>query len=321
VALAFLGCATPDLPGPATSGARDIPEDDDLWAVVPAEAEMVMAFDIAGLRSSPWTRGLLTGAQEASDLKGKGYDPVADVDRMIVVRLPSGPNASLTIARGRFNRERVSAAFSAAHPGATGDRFRSRALWMKGGEAVAFLTERTLLSGPLVSVRAAIDTSYGRARDVREEPWVVDVRRRYGKMPRSPAVELAVRLSDPIRARLRGELEEAEALERLGGRVDLGDRLDLALVGTTSTKPQATALTARLISLFRELQGRPSIVALGLQDVLADVEVASQGPRLAAALRLTESQRNDIALRLSAVAKLIAQGRGSDERVKEDSSQ
>jgi hypothetical protein len=305
-----LGCAQPDLHGAAAAPGREAPADGDLFAVVPAEAELVLALDISELRTSPWTRSMLaSGAEQAS---GRGFDVVTDVDRMMVVRMPSDTE-SLTVSRGRFDRERVAAAFRARRPGASADHFRGCALWAKDGDAVAFLTGRTLLAGPLASVRSAIDVAYGRGRDVREEKWLLEVRRRYGKMPRPPVAELAVQVTDAMRARLRHELDEAEALERLGGRLDLGRRLDLAIVGTTSTGSHATLLTERLLAALRELQARPSVVAIGLSDVLADVEVASQGPRIAAALQLTESQRNDIALRLSAVAKLLAESRSTEE--------
>jgi hypothetical protein len=307
--LLCLACATPDLHGAAPPPpVREAPADDDLFAVVPADAELVLMLDMVQLRTSPWTRGMVLGAQSSD----RGYDAVADVDRMMVVRMPEDTDA-LVVARGRFDRGRVSSAFIAKRPGASGDRFRGCQVWAKDGDSVAFLTDRTILVGPIASARAAIDVAYGRARDVREEKWLLDVRRRFGKMPHPPVAELFVQVTDAMRARLRSELVETEALVLLGGRLDLGRRLDVALVGTTGTGSEATLLTERLLTEVRELQARPSVVALGLADVLADVEVASQGPRLAAALQLTESQRNDIALRLSAVAKLIARGRGSPE--------
>jgi hypothetical protein len=48
------------------------------------------------------------------------------------------------------------------------------------------------------------------------------------------------------------------------------------------------------------------VLALGFGPVLADVQLAVQGPRVAAELRLNERQRDDIAARLAAVARFLA---------------
>src|SRR5204863_50963 len=82
--------------------------------------------------------------------------------------------------------------------------FRGCTLWTSGDEATAFLTDRTLLSGALASVRAAIDAAYGRARDLRGEIWLAELRRRFGKTTHPAAVELALRVSATMGGPLRG---------------------------------------------------------------------------------------------------------------------
>jgi hypothetical protein len=240
----------------------------------------------------------------------RGFE-IADVDRLILVRLPAdAAGISLSVAQGRFDRARVRAAVAAGRTLSVAN-FRGCTVWSTGDEATAFLTDRTLLSGALVSVRAAIDTAYGRARDLRGEAWLGELRRRFGKDLPPPAIELAMRVSDPMRVRLREELDEAEALERVGARLELGKRLDLAVVGATTTPQQAAALIARLGSTLRDLQTRPSLIALGFGSVLANVQLAVKGPRVAAELRLQESARDEIAQRLSSVAHFLAQARSA----------
>jgi hypothetical protein len=274
--------------------------------VVPAQAELVLTLDVVALRSSPWTRSMLAAGSEREG-RARGFDQIADVDRVLLVRLPADVTGfSLSIAQGRFERARVRAALAAATPGLATASFRGCTIWTAGDEATAFLTDRTLLRGALASVRAAIDTSYGRARDLRDAPWVAELRARYGKVTAPAAIELWLKMSDPVRERLRQELLEAEGLERVGARLELGDGLDLAVVGTTATRQQAAALIARLGSTLRELQTRPSLEALGLGPVLIGVQLAVKGPRVAAELRLRESDREEIARRLSSVARLLA---------------
>jgi hypothetical protein len=312
LAAALLSCATPDLPNVPTP-VRETPEDGDLLAVVPGEAEVLVSLDIEALRGSPWTRSVIAAGLEG---RGKrGYDEIADVDRLLLVRLPADTQGiSLSIAQGRFDRERVRAGFATGRTVSTSS-FRGCTIWTAGDETTAFLTDRTLLSGALASVRGAIDAAYGRARDMRSQPWLGEVRRRFGKDLPPAALELAMRLSDEMRARLRDELVEAEGLERLGARLELGKRLDLAVVGSTGTGPQAEALIARLSSELRDLQARPSLVALGFGRMLAGVQLAVKGPRVAAELRLEGRDRDEIARRLSSVARLLAQARtGNDKR-------
>ena len=310
----LIGCAQPDLPNLPQSVGREAPEDGDLLAVVPGDAEVLISLDIEALRASPWTRSVIAAGVEGAG-RARGFDEIADVDRLLLVRLPAETQGiSLSIAQGRFDRERVRVAFAAGRK-VSSDSFRGCTIWTAGEETAAFLTDRTLLSGALASVRAAVDAAYGRARDMRSQTWLGEVRKRFGKDLPPAAIELAMRVSDPVRARLRDEMVEAEALERLAARLELGRRLDLAVVGVTGTKQQAAALITRMGAVLRDLQTRPSLVALGFGRVLGGVELAVQGPRVAAELRLEPRDRDEIARRLSSVARLLAQARpGNDKR-------
>jgi hypothetical protein len=304
--VALWGCATPDLPQAEAPG-RQAPEDGDLLAVAPGEAEVLLSLDVEALRASAWTRSVIA-AGAAREKRARGFDEIADIDRLLLVRLPADTGGiSLSIAQGRFDRARVRAAFGEGRAVAQAD-FRGCTIWSAGGEAAAFLTDRTLLSGALASVRSAIDAAYGRARDMRSQPWLGELRRRYGRDLPPAALELAIRVSDPVRALLREEMVEAQGLERVGARLELGKGLDLAVVGATTTNQQAAALIARVGEALRDLSSRPSLVALGLGRVLSDVQLAVQGPRVAAELRFHERDREEIARRLSVAARLLAQG-------------
>jgi hypothetical protein len=281
------GCAAALTPAdPSASEIRTVPEDDDLLAAVPAEAEVVLLVDLAQLRRSPWTKDLLAqGAAARAAARAR----------------------SLSVAQGRFDRRRVFAAFDAGRAKSSADTFRGCQLLSSGPETVAFLTDRTLISGALPAVRGAIDAAFGRARDVRGERWLRETRMSSGA---SSAVELALRVTDPMRERIHDQLEQAEALDRLEGRLELGARLDLTLIGVATDASRARGLAVQLEQAITMLRGRPSVAALGLAQVLAGVRVAVRGPKIAAELHLTEAQRDDIAARLSSAARLIARARG-----------
>lgn len=295
---------------PSAGEIRAAPEDDDLLAVVPAEAEVVLLVDLAQLRRSPWTRDLLAqGAAARAPARTRGFDEATDVDRLVLARLSGGggEEASLSVAQGRFDRRRVFAAFGGGRAGTSAETFRGCPLVSSGPEAVAFLTDRTLISGALPAVRGSIDAAFGRARDVRSERWLRDTR---PSPSASSAVELALRVTDPMRERIHDQLEQAEALERLGGRLELGARLDLTVTGVAADAPRARALAVQLEQAITALRGRSSVTALGLGQVLAGVRIAVRGTKVAAELHLTEAQRDDIAARLSSAARLIARARG-----------
>ena len=74
----------------------------------------------------------------------------------------AGGTNTLTIARGRFDAERVASAFLGATPGAVATQWRGSSLWEGQGRAVALVTPRTLAQGDGPRVRASIDAAWAR---------------------------------------------------------------------------------------------------------------------------------------------------------------
>lgn len=309
LAAACAPAMAPPVPAPAT---RDRPADDDLVAVVPADAEALLFVDLAQLRSSRWTREALAVPVKSDIAAGLGE--LEPADRLVVARLAStGESASLTVAQGRFERDRVVAAFRRGRARAVVSDFRGCDVWADGNEALAFLTARTLLSGPVTAVRGAVDASFGRAPSARGQRWVADLEsaleRERGPartVVRPAAVNLAAVVTEPMRARLRHELAEAQGLERLGVRVDLGETVDVEAIGVARSRKDAADLAARIDGEMRGLRGRISLAALGLGPVLDGARVSSRGPVVRGTLRLNEAQRETIARRLALLAKILA---------------
>ncbi len=311
-AVACAPAVGPPAPLPAT---RERPADDDLVAVVPADAEALLFVDLAQLRASRWTREALAVPRKSDVAPGLGE--LEPADRLVVARLAStGESASLTVAQGRFERDRVVTAFRRGRARAVVSDFRGCDVWADGNEALAFLTARTLLSGPVAAVRGAVDASFGRAPSARGQRWLADVEsaltQERGAAARSAArpsaVNLAAVVTEPMRARLRQELAESQGLERLGVRVNLGETLDVEAVGVARSRKDAANLAARIDGEMRGLRGRISLAALGLGPVLDGARVTARGPVVRGTLRLNETQRETIAQRLALLAKILAAG-------------
>jgi hypothetical protein len=298
---------------------RTAADDDDLWALAPAEAELLVWADMTQLRESAWTKAALykTAPEErAARSRARGFDEVDDVDRLLYVTVPLlREGASVLIAQGRMDRERLGAAFRRQHPQTTTSDYRGARVLAEGEEAIAFLTRRTVVSGPLVAVRATVDCGLGLARSAASESWLSALQDvlREGRGPsrRLPAVAAAVRVSPTMRAQLEAEMGEGGTLEQVGVRLDLGHDLDVAMVGLVSTHQQAMDLAARVSAALREQRNRPLVLVLGLGPILDGVRLGAQGNRIEGRLSIPEDQRAQIADRMALVAEQIARRRAS----------
>src|SRR5262245_31958782 len=119
---ALVGCAETSR-AVQPRGPRTSADDSDMWNVVPGDTDALADVDLAALRASPWSRSLMQG-----DLDGErearrrrfGYDVFTEAERMLVSgNESSGQQSTLTIARGRFEIDRIATAFQGATPGAT----------------------------------------------------------------------------------------------------------------------------------------------------------------------------------------------------------
>ena len=314
-------CATPAAPASSPAAVVAIPRtavaDDDLWALAPAESELLVWADMAQFRESAWTKSALHKAapeERAARAVAHGFDVVDDVDRLLYATIPSlQEGATVLLAQGRMDRERLTAAFRGQHPQTTASDYRGVGLLAEGQEAIAFLTQRTVVSGPLVAVRATIDCGFGLARSVATQSWLSSLQDllREGRGPsrRPPALAAALLVSASQRAQLETEMGEGGTLERVGARLDLGRDLDFAMVGLVSTRQKALDLAARVSAALGEVRNRPLVSVLGLQSVLDGVRFVARESRVEAKLSIPEEQRAEIADRIEQVAAQLARRR------------
>jgi hypothetical protein len=294
--------------GPAMP--RPAPDDDDLFAMIPAEADLVLWADLAQLRSSPWTRDSF--AKVASTEPGASepaFGEIRDLDRLVFAKVPSfRDGASVLVAQGKLDRERISKDF-ARHGGVvTTTAYRGADMLVRGDEALAFLSKRTVISGLTVAVRAAVDCNIGVARAIDSESWWKGQRSQRGraKEDHPPVAALYVRLQPTTREALKRDMGEGEALEEFAGRVDLGGDLDVIAIGNVRTELQAHDLAARMAERIHDVRARPIVAAFGFTSVLDSMRFSAKGTGVEATLHISQRERAEISDRMAIVAETMA---------------
>jgi len=284
--------------------------DDDLLAMVPAEADLVLWADMAKLRNSPWTReSFAKVASTSTGEEGDAFDQIRDVDRVVFAMIPTlQDGASVLVAQGKFDSERMRKAF--AHGGLSVEKsdYRGVTFFTRGQSSLAFISQRTALSGMTVAVRAAVDCSVGLARAMDAEPWLHRLASLLGrgKTTDLPVASIYVRLQPATREQLMREMGEGENLEEFAARLDLGGDLDVSALGTVRTELQARDLASRLMERLNDARQRPIVAVFGLAGMLESVHLLPKENRVEGTLHVSREDRAEIAQRMTVVAETIA---------------
>ena len=294
--------------GTAARGPRAGADDTELWNLIPVDADAIADVDSAALRASPWTQALMTGGftgDREDRLARFGYDVFADADRMVVVGGESvGSTRTLTLARGRFDPERIGAAFA----GVTRGAWRDSPLWQASPRAVALVTPRTVAQGGPDDVRAAIDASWGMVPDARGGA-LGELRRQLQADRHGPAVFIAAAITDAVRARAAGIVDLPPGLERGAARVDLGDDLDAEAVVLMADAPSAQQTAALWTSLVRAYARERMVAILGLSPVLQATQISAEGKRIHTRLHIPAERRAELGEKLLALLQMLAAAR------------
>lgn len=312
--LLMASCA--ETPMVATGGStmpRPSLDDDDLLAMVPAEADLVLWADMAKLRTSPWTRDSFAKVVSAdSGASEPEFDQIRDVERLVFAKVPAlRDGASLLVAQGKFDRERMSKDFAKDGGAVEKSAYRGADMLVRGDEALAFLSNRTVISGLTVAVRTAIDCNVGVARSIDSDSWFQRLRARLtrtkGTVP--PVAALYVQLQPTTREALLREMGEGEALEEFASRIDLGSDLDVTAIGSVRTALQARDLAARLAERVRDARSRPIVAAFGFTSVLDSMRFSAKETDVEVTLHISQQERVEIAERMAIVAETVARMR------------
>ena len=310
-------CAESTAAPGAASVPRPVLDEDDLWAMIPAEADLVLWVDMAKLRASPWTRESFTKVAGDANAAEAGFDQIRDVDRLVFAKVPSlRDSASVLVAQGKIDRDRMAKAFAQAGGASEKSVYRGAEVFLRGEEALAFVGKRTVVSGLTVAVRAAIDCNFGVARALETESWFqrmqTDLLR--GKDAASLVTALYVRLQPATREALMREMGEGATLEDFAARIDLGDELDVSTIGVVRTEAEARDLAGRLAERIRDASVRPIVAAFGFASVLNSVHFQAKENRVHGTLHISQKERAEIAERMAAVADLMAKMRRNEAK-------
>jgi hypothetical protein len=314
------GCADlpPAPPVAASAAARTAPDDSDAWNLVPATAASVADLDLAKLRASPWAQSLITGGfaeDREKRLSTFGYDVFNDADRMLVAALDvTGLSRQITIVVGRFDLQRVSAAFLAATPGAAETRWRDCRVWEAAGRGgdqgrALALVGRTLVQGSPETVRAAVDAAWGIVPDARSGPlgalW-----RDLAADERRPAAGLALIMTDEVRQRASDIVELPPGLARVGARLDLAADLEGTVEAVFDDPPRARTAARLWQGQLRDLSQNRMLRVMGLGPVVQGASLVAEGARVHGRLHIPEARREALADRLLILMQALARERG-----------
>jgi hypothetical protein len=318
--LLAVSCAETPMVAPGGSTMpRPSLDDDDLLAMVPAEADLVLWADMAKLRTSPWTRDSFAKVVSAdSGASEPEFDQIRDVERLVFAKVPAlRDGASLLVAQGKFDRERMSKDFAKDGGAVEKSAYRGADMLVRGDEALAFLSNRTVISGLTVAVRTAIDCNIGVARSIDSDSWFQRLRARLTRTKGTPPVAaLYVQLQPATREALLREMGEGEALEEFAGRIDLGSDLDVTAIGSVRTALQARDLAARLAERVRDARSRPIVAAFGFTSVLDSMRFSAKETDVEVTLHISQQERVEISERMAIVAETVARMRKTPSKEK-----
>jgi hypothetical protein len=316
------GCATaPDPIGvaPRAPVASAAPSDADLFALVPAGPRLLFEVDLAVVRGSVWTAGLLAGGGSGADAIARanqraalGYDDAVDVDRMVyALTVLDASRPTLVIAQGRFAPAQVEEAFRARWAGARVSARRGISVLVEGENSLAFITPRTFVSGPPAEVLAAVDLAFGvgdpLAADAGLGPLWRALATSAGVPGGGPAVRGVASLDGVVRARVASVWAVPAAITEVGLRVELGRTLDLDVLALTADRSAAGALARGWSATARAPQMRRLAGTLGLGALLGGLGIGAEGARVHVTSSVDESQRPEVTQALRAI---LAQLRG-----------
>lgn len=319
-------CAETPMAGPSTgSPERVLVEEEDIWGMVPAEADLVLFADLAKLRQSPWTSDTVDKVSAGhSASPDPSVDQMRNMDRVMFAKLPTlHDGASVLIAQGKVDRDVLRQGFRQGSDMLDRSTYRGAELWVRGEEALAFVGKRSVLSGYTLAVRAAIDCNLGLAPTIENEGWLKHLRAEVDRDQgvRTPVASLFVRLQPATREALMQEMGEGEFLEGVGSRIDLGADLDLKAIGVVRTEAQARDLAGRLGERLRDARNRPIVAAFGLGSVLDSLRLSAKDNHVIGNLHISQKERADISARMSLVAETLAKLRGHESGPKGDSDE
>ncbi len=307
VVWAALGCG-----GTSTAVREARPLGEDLVALVPSGAELVLEVDVAQLRNWDETERILTllppVAQARLAKLGKHWINDIDAAAFAAWRGERG-SESLLLVRGDLDDKHL-AALLESEP--TQTELAGRTLLEAGGEAVLRLGPRLSVWSSAVEVRRVAEVIRGDLEGIRDARADAPLREALAKAPSAkhgrPAV-LGAGLGGPfLNERLEGAGISGRTPAWFAFALAVGDGLDAVLVLGQRSIDDARGLRDELDRNLRDLKQRPLVRLFHLEGAF-DLVFAVREKELRVAYRLPGS-------RLDAFLARMDEGRRALESMK-----
>ena len=284
VVLAFAGCGTSQ-----AAVRADRPLGEDLVALVPSGAELIIDVDVQQLRTWDATERILAMLPPAAKERLERLGPhwLNDIDAAVVAAWHGDRGSeSLLLLRGDLDDEHLAALLD---PKASRTELAGRALFEANGQSVLRLASRLCVVGSPVDVRQVAEVIRGDLMGVRDARADQPLRDALARAPSAKHGRPAI-----VGAALGGTLlnERLESVN-LGGRtprwaafaVAVGDGLDAVLILGQRSVDDATGLRDELDHTLRDLKQRPIVRILKLGAAF-DLAFAVKDKELHIAYRL-----------------------------------
>ncbi|MGZ3406855.1 MAG: hypothetical protein ACXVAN_10465 [Polyangia bacterium] len=298
--VAAAGCGGTIHPGPP---ATDRPIGEDLLALLPSGADVIVDVDVAQLDGWPTARRLvaLLPPEGRARLQQLGEDPLAQVGALAVAIFKVGrPDAeSATLARGTLDWDKLRAAFS----GGADAEYHGAALVEGPSEAMARITPTLFAFGTRAGVRRVCDVAHKEDEGFRTAATDKRLRDALGRAPTAklgrPAIMAAIVPTQPLREKLRAEKWDSAAdLDWLGVSFAIGDGFDVGIVAGAHGPIEASALQKTMKQRAGELRTQATVRLLGLVPYIEPLIVVAKESEVHVAYRLTEARVDQLVTRL-----------------------
>jgi hypothetical protein len=266
------------------------PIDEDLLALLPSGADLLVDVDVEQLRDWPPSQTLMAALppDARARLERLGIASLGDVDAVVTAASGAGTPAArtTTIVRGDIDLERAARGLG---EGATALEYRGAPLYERGDDAVARLSKRLTAFGGRAEVRRAIDLARGEGESVRTSRGDRALITALGRAPTAkvgrPAIMTALVLDDRLRERLPFLSPE---LEWLAASFAVGDGFDLIAILGTRGEAEARTLYASTKSAIESLRQRTTVRLLGLRTYLEKIDLVGRDNEVHLGYRLPE---------------------------------
>ena len=303
LALAVAGCGG-SVPSSSTMPrATDRPIGEDVLALVPAGADVVVDLDVAQLDSWPTARRLLAllPAEGRARVAKLGDDPIAQLSAVAagIYKAGTPESESVVVVRGTLAWDKLKATID----GGSDSDYHGSAIVDGSTEALGRITPSVFAFGTRALVRRVCDVAQKNDDGFRTAGVDAKLRTALGHAPTAklgrPALMAAMVPTQPLRERLRAEKWDAAAdLDWIAVSFAVGDGFDVGVVAGAQGPIEAETLQKMMKKRAGELKAQATVRLLGLGPYIDPFVVVAKDNEVHVAYRLGESRVDQLMTRL-----------------------